>query len=71
MIEKAVGHVSSDLVLNPDLGNLTWGVSGSDEAGDDVTVNVPLYLDGKQIASATSQIQSQRNTSYRRSLGVI
>lgn len=71
MVEKAIGHVSSDLVLNPEMGSLKSGAytsaSGNDSA---VTVNVPLFLDGRQIASATSTIQSERNTSYKRSLGV-
>lgn len=72
MVEKAIGHVSSDLVLTPELGNLKSGMyaGGSDSDGG-VTVNVPLFLDGRQIASATSTIQSQRNTSYKRSLGVV
>ena len=72
MVEKAIGHVSSDLVLNPEMGSLKSGVFGGGSGGDgSVTVNVPLFLDGKQITSATSTIQSQRNVSYRRSLGVV
>ena len=72
MVEKAISHVSSDLVLNPEMGNLKSGVFGGGSGGDgSVTVNVPLFLDGKQITSATSTIQSQRNVSYRRSLGVV
>ena len=72
MVEKAIGHVASDLVLNPEMGNLKSGVYGSGSGSDgSVTVNVPLFLDGKQITSATSTIQSQRNVSYRRSLGVV
>ena len=38
--------------------------------GGQTIVNVPLYLDGKMITSATSAVQSRRNTSYRRALGV-
>ena len=54
------------------MGNLKSGVYGSGSGSDgSVTVNVPLFLDGKQITSATSTIQSQRNVSYRRSLGVV
>ena len=72
MIEKAIGHVSSDLVLNPEMGNLKSGMYANGSNNDKgVTVNVPLFLDGRQIASATSTIQSQRNTSYKRSLGVV
>ena len=72
MVEKAIGHVSSDLVLTPELGSLKSGMYAGGSDGDGgVTVNVPLFLDGRQIASATSTIQSQRNTSYKRSLGVV
>ena len=72
MVEKAIGHVSSDLVLNPEIGSLKSGVFGGGSGGDgSVTVNVPLFLDGKQITSATSTIQTQLNISYRRSLGVV
>ncbi len=72
MVEKAIGHVSSELVLTPELGNLKSGMYAGDSDSDGgVTVNVPLFLDGRQIASATSTIQSQRNTSYKRSLGVV
>ena len=72
MVEKAIGHVSSDLILSPEMGNLKSGMyaNGSNNDGG-VIVNVPLFLDGRQIASATSTIQSQRNTSYKRSLGVV
>lgn len=72
MVEKAIGRVSSDLVLNPEMGSLKSGAYGSSSGnGGNVTVTVPLFLDGKQITSATSTIQTQRNVSYRRSLGVI
>ena len=60
------------LVLNPEMGSLKSGAyeSSSGNSGS-VNVTVPLFLDGKQITSATSSIQTQRNVSYRRSLGVI
>jgi phage-related protein len=35
-----------------------------------IVVSVPLYLDGKEITTATGIIQSERNLSYRRALGV-
>ena len=35
-----------------------------------VVVNVPLYMDGKEITAATGTIQSGNNLSYRRALGV-
>lgn len=72
MVEKAIGRVSSDLVLNPEMGSLKNGVYGNSSGnGGSVNVTVPLFLDGKQITSATSTIQTQRNVSYRRSLGVV
>ena len=35
-----------------------------------VVVNVPLFMDGKEITAATGTIQSGNNLSYRRALGV-
>lgn len=37
--------------------------------GGDITVNVPLYLDGKQIAFATTRVTGQNASSYHRSGG--
>lgn len=34
------------------------------------SVNVPLYLDGREITAASSHIQSGRNQSCKRALGV-
>ena len=71
MVEKAIGHVSADLVLNPEMGSLTNGMRSNIGLDSPISVTVPLFLDGKQITSATSTIQTQRNVSYRRSLGVV
>ena len=35
-----------------------------------VVVNVPLYMDGKELTAATGSIQTGNNLSYRRALGV-
>ena len=39
-------------------------------ASGQVVVQVPLYLDGKEITAATGSIQSGFTSSYRRALGV-
>jgi len=43
------------------------GIYGS---GGQVVVQVPLYLDGNEITESTGIIQSGRNQTYKRALGV-
>ena len=46
------------------------GQNNSRSAGGQIVVQVPLYLDGKQITAATGTIQSLNNNTYKRALGV-
>ena len=73
MVEKAIGKVSADLVVKPEMGAMMNinRTGGSQAESSEVVINVPLYLDGKQITSATSTIQSGHNSSYKRAMGVI
>ena len=47
----------------------SMGVGGG-STGVPIKISVPLYLDGKEIASATSEIQYEKNVSLKRALGV-
>ena len=44
--------------------------NGSSDNFAGVNVSVPLYLDGREITAASSHIQSGRNQSCKRALGV-
>lgn len=71
LIEKAIGHVSADMKITPEMAAVKYGMAGGAVNEAPVVVHVPLYLDGRQITSATSTIQYQRNASYRRAMGVV
>jgi len=40
------------------------------ESTQRIEVSVPVYLDGEEIATATGKIQSSRNFTYKRAMGV-
>ena len=71
LVEKAISKVSSDLVLSPEMGTVINGRYNTDTINSEATITVPLYIDGKKIAEATSKYQSISNRSYKRSLGVL
>ncbi|MBR5006818.1 MAG: hypothetical protein IKY07_06970, partial [Clostridia bacterium] len=48
----------------------SYAANGAYGSGSQVVVQVPLYLDGNEITEATGVIQSGRNQTYRRALGV-
>ena len=49
------------------------GLGSINEMGEStqrIEVSVPVYLDGEEIATATGKIQSSRNFTYKRAMGV-
>lgn len=59
--------VADDSLMSSPIYRGAAGVSASEVP---IKISVPLYLDGKEIASATSEIQYEKNISLKRALGV-
>ena len=64
-----VGERGPELFTPSSAGNIT----PNNELGSnqEITVNTPVYLDGKQITTVTSKVQLQNNMGKSRALGVV
>ena len=68
-LSDAMTGVSRD--IHAVSGDYNVNVNGSGSPSNEpIMVNVPLYLDGNIITTATSGMQSVRNISRKRALGV-
>ena len=76
-----IGAIPSDFDINTrtHLNNVVdditpagraYAATGNYGMGGQVLVQVPLYLDGNEITESTGIIQSGRNMTYKRALGV-
>jgi len=62
-----LNSIADDSLMTSPIYSGAAGLSSSDVP---IKISVPLYLDGKEIASATSEIQYEKNISLKRALGV-
>jgi hypothetical protein len=68
-LTDAMSGVSRDIHAVSGDYNVNVGGYGNTDS-EPITVNVPLYLDGNIITTAISAVQSVRNISRKRALGV-
>jgi hypothetical protein len=68
-LDKALSGVSRDIHAVTGDYNVNVGAN-SNSGSEPIMVSVPLYLDGNIITTATSGMQSVRNISRKRALGV-
>lgn len=59
--------IANDSLLSSPVHSMAAALGAS---GTPITISVPLYLDGKEISKATSEIQYEKNASLMRALGV-
>lgn len=59
--------IANDSLLSSPVHSMATALGAS---GTPITISVPLYLDGKEISKATSEIQYEKNASLMRALGV-